>query len=386
MLSDAASAGKVRVLTCRPEIAELPLYNAGLSTEAVRARYGVSEVTKLGSNENPYGPSPSVSMALGNIVSRLPLYPEADQLLKAEISRYLGAISGQIILGNGSEQIIRMIAEAYVSPGDRVVTVIPSFGLHIITAEAMGGIVEAVPVTQDCEFDLDALHKAVSKPLKLLIFANPSNPVGCMMTGQQLKDLVGSCPPDCLIVVDEAYREYAEHDPSYPSARAILAAQQRPWMVLRTFSKAFGLAGLRIGYGITSDSAVADAIGKVRDPFNTNIVAQIAGCAALNDLPHMENTVYATVEERESLRNALVEMGLKIAPSCANFLFFETSISSGNLAEALLHEGVIIKPWKEPGYTSWSRVSIGTPEENARFLAALRTVLHPSSVREAQEA
>lgn len=138
MLSDAASAGKVRVLACRPEIAELPLYNAGLSTEAVRARYGVSEVTKLGSNENPYGPSPSVSMALGDIVSRLPLYPEADQLLKAEISRYLGAISGQIILGNGSEQIIRMIAEAYVSPGDRVVTVIPSFGLHIITAEAMG--------------------------------------------------------------------------------------------------------------------------------------------------------------------------------------------------------------------------------------------------------
>ncbi|MBO1324511.1 aminotransferase class I/II-fold pyridoxal phosphate-dependent enzyme [Acetobacter sp. TBRC 12305] len=368
---------------CRPEVAHLPPYNAGLSTQAVQARYGVSAISKLGSNENPYGAPSPVHAALAGLGHKVALYPEADQALKDALARHVGESPSRIVLGNGSEQIIRMIPEAYVSAGDRVVTVLPSFGLHILTAEMMGGVVDAVPVTAECEFDLQALRAAVAQPVKLLVFANPSNPVGCMMGADDLRALVAACPADCLIVVDEAYREYAETDPAYPNAQAILREQARPWIVLRTFSKAYGLAGLRIGYAITSDDAIAQTLGRVRDPFNTNIAAQLAALGALDGLEEMRRSIEKTNQARESLRAELVRLGLKVAPSYGNFLFFETEISSGDLAEALLHQGIIVKPWKERGYTHWTRVSIGLPEDNARFVAALSAILaaHPASAQ-----
>lgn len=373
-------------IACRPEIARLPPYNAGLGTEAVKARYGVASVVKLGSNENPYGPPPGVRAALANLVDHVALYPEADLQLRSLIATELCEAESRIVLGNGSEQIIRMIPEAYVSPGDRVVTVIPSFGLHILDAEAMGGIVEAVPVTEACEFDLSAMIEAVSKPLRMLIFSNPSNPVGCMMEESDLRALVEACPLDCLIVVDEAYREYAELDPSYPQAREILRAQSRPWVVLRTFSKAYGLAGLRIGYAVTSSDEIAQTLGIVRDPFNTNIAAQLAAIGALQGADHVRHSVERTALDRETLRAELEALGLEVAPSLGNFLFFRIPMSSGELAERLLRHGVIVKPWKEAGYTDWVRVSIGLPEENTRFLAVLSNVLETMAVQETVEA
>jgi len=373
-------------LACRPEIARLPPYNAGLGTEAVKACYGVASVVKLGSNENPYGPPPAVRDALADLVNYVALYPEADLQLRSLIARELCEAESRIVLGNGSEQIIRMIPEAYVSPGDRVVTVIPSFGLHILDAEAMGGIVDAVPVTDACEFDLPAMIEAVSKPLKMLIFSNPSNPVGCMMRDSDLRALIEACPLDCLIVVDEAYREYAELDPSYPQSREILRAQSRPWIVLRTFSKAYGLAGLRIGYAVTSSDEIARTLGVVRDPFNTNIAAQLAAIGALQGADHVRQSVERTALDRESLRAALEVLGLEVAPSLGNFLFFRSPLSSGALAEQLLRHGVIVKPWKEAGYTDRVRVSIGLPEENTRFLAVLSNVLENMAVQETVEA
>ncbi|WP_237934355.1 aminotransferase class I/II-fold pyridoxal phosphate-dependent enzyme [Acetobacter senegalensis] len=373
-------------IACRPEIARLPPYNAGLGTEAVKSRYGVASVVKLGSNENPYGPPPSVGAALAGLMERVALYPEADLKLRHMLAAELDEPEGRIVLGNGSEQIIRMIPEAYVSPGDRVVTVVPSFGLHILDAEAMGGVVETVPVTEDCEFDLPAMIAAVSKPIRMLIFANPSNPVGCMMGETDLRALIEACPENCLIVVDEAYREYAEIDAGYPEARAILRAQNRPWIVLRTFSKAYGLAGLRIGYAVTSSEEIARTLGLVRDPFNTNIAAQLAAIGALQGLEHVRDTVAQTACEREVMRERLEGFGLHVAPSLGNFLFFRTAIPSGELAERLLCHGVIVKPWKEAGYTDWTRVSIGLPAENARFLAVLSNVLESAATRETLEA
>lgn len=384
MLSEPPSFGTP--LACRPEIARLPPYNAGLGTDAVKARYGVASVVKLGSNENPYGPPPSVRDALSDLVSHVALYPEADRPLRSLIAGGLGEAESRIVLGNGSEQIIRMIPEAYVSPGDRIVTVIPSFGLHILDAEAMGGLVEAVPVTDSCEFDLPAMIEAVSKPLRMLIFSNPSNPVGCTMGESDLRALIAACSPDCLIVVDEAYREYAELDPSYPQAREILRAQSRPWIVLRTFSKAYGLAGLRIGYAVTSSDEIARTLGVVRDPFNTNIAAQLAAIGALKGADHVRRSVERTALDREFLRAELETLGLEVAPSLGNFLFFRSPVPSGELAELLLRQGVIVKPWKESGYTDRVRVSIGLPEENARFLAVLSNVLKTVAVPETLEA
>lgn len=363
------------VSCCRPEIASLPAYNAGLASDAVKERYGLDTIAKLGSNENPHGAPPEVREALTGLFDKLALYPEAEPRLRERLALYLNEQMQAFILGNGSEQLIRMIMQGVVSPGDRVVTVLPSFGLHILNAVAMGGVVDAVPVTDACEFDLEALCAAVSARTRILIFSNPSNPVGCMMTEAQLETLINACPPDCLIVVDEAYREYAAHTAHYPDARRVLRRQSRPWIVLGTFSKAWGLAGLRIGWALSDTPALINALEAVRDPFNTNIVAQLAALAALEGETHMRESVTATVRARDTLKAGIEDMGLDVAPSSGNFLFVRLPCLAAPVAEALLRHGVIVKPWKEPGFTDRIRVSIGLDEENKRFTEALRIIL-----------
>lgn len=363
------------VSCCRPEIAALPAYNAGLASDAVKERYGLDSIAKLGSNENPHGAPPQVREILTDLFDKLALYPEAEPRLRARLATYLNERVQALILGNGSEQLIRMIMQGVISPGDRVVTVLPSFGLHILNAVAMGGVVDAVPVTETCEFDLQALCAAVSRPTRILIFSNPSNPVGCMMTEAQLETLISACPPDCLIVIDEAYREYAAHTAHYPDARRVLRRQSRPWIVLGTFSKAWGLAGLRIGWALSDTPALIGALEAVRDPFNTNIVAQLAALAALEGENHMRESVAATVRARNALKAGIEAMGLKVALSSGNFLFVRLPYPAALVAEALLRHGVIVKPWKEPGFTDRIRVSIGLDEENMRFTEALRAIL-----------
>lgn len=223
----------------RTEVRQLPVYNAGLSEDAVRAKYGIPRITKLGSNENPYGPSPSALEHWTGIASSLFRYPDASaEGLREELSRQTGIDTDRIVIGNGSEQIIRMICEAFLSPGDRLVTVLPSFGLHLIWPQMMGARAEAIPMTADARFDLPRLHQAVtSGPLKILMFSNPSNPVGCLMTGDAMQNLIDACPADTLIVIDEAYWEYARSSPDYADSLTILKNQSRPWMVLRTSRK-----------------------------------------------------------------------------------------------------------------------------------------------------
>ncbi|RUT26432.1 histidinol-phosphate transaminase [Asaia sp. W19] len=371
----SCSSEHTPLFRCRPEIESLPVYNAGLAADMVRERYGIDRIVKLGSNENPHGPPPGISEALSTLLDRIALYPESESRLREALAAFLDQDPASLVFGNGSEQLIRMIMQGAVSPGDRVVTVLPSFGLHILNAEVMGARVEAIPVTQDAQFDLSALIEAVSRPTRMLILSNPSNPVGCMMTAGALAELIAACPEDCLLVIDEAYREYAQHDPTYPDARTVLRAQSRPWIVLGTFSKAWGLAGLRIGYAMTSSPDVTQALEAVRDPFNTNIAAQIAAIAALKGQDHMRDSVARTVAERERVRAALAPVVAEIAPSCANFLFFRLSYDADRVAEHLLTQGVIVKPWKESGFRNRIRVSIGLPEDNDRFLAALKNTL-----------
>ncbi|EHH69603.1 histidinol-phosphate transaminase [Gluconobacter morbifer] len=363
----------------RAEVRQLPVYNAGLSEDAVRAKYGLSRITKLGSNENPYGPSP---VALGHwtdIASSLFRYPDASaEGLREELSRQTGIDTDHIVIGNGSEQIIRMICEAFLSPGERLVTVLPSFGLHLIWPQMMDARADAVPMTADASFDLSRLHQAVtSGPLKILMFSNPSNPIGCMMTGEAMQKLIDACPPETLIVIDEAYWEYARSNPDYADSLSILKNQSRPWMVLRTFSKAYGLAGLRVGYALTSDRGLTSIMTRVRDPFNSNSAALEMARLSLLDQDHMRETVEATLSEGTILKAALEERGYFIAQSYANFLFFDAREAAAPLAERLLREGVIVKPWKEKGYENWVRVSIGRPEDSQAFLQALDHVRAP---------
>ena len=365
----------------RPEVPALPAYNAGLSSQAVRARYGVSEIVRLASNENPFGASPAVARALVDLALQVGTYPDANcSALRAAIAQRSGAEPEQIVIGNGSEDILQMLCQAFLSPGDRVLTQRPAFGLHEIYPRMMGAQVEALALTPALGFDIDAWCEALARGPKLVMLANPSNPVGCMFDAGEFDRLLAAMPPATLLVLDEAYYEYARTAPRFPDALAALRAQQRPWIVLRTFSKAWGLAGLRVGYGIASDEALVQLLDRVRTPFNVNLAAQAAALAAWDDEPHMARAVERTVRQREVLAAQLrtlaqsVLPGLRIAPSAANFLFVDLARPNGPVNEALLARGIIVKPWKEPGFETFIRVSVGTDEENARFVQALTEI------------
>lgn len=373
------TAARAELLTrlARPEVRELPAYNAGLSSEVVRQRYGVQHVARLASNENPFGPSPAVGQALAQL-STVGLYPDPNcRALRAAIAGRIGAQPEQVVVGNGSENLLEVLCQAFLEPGDRVVTLLPSFGLHEIYPRMMGARVQMLPVTPALEFDVDAWCAAVAQgpAPKLVMLSNPSNPVGCMLDAVAFRRIVQAAPQKTLLVIDEAYYEYALHTPGFPDALAELRAQNRPWIVLRTFSKAWGLAGLRVGYGIASDSRLVQMLDRVRTPFNVNLAAQTAALAAWNDAEYMQMCVRDTVAQREWLATHLHSMGVRMAPSATNFLFLDLQRPNGPVAEALLARGVIVKPWKETGYGHFIRVSIGNAQDNALFLQAFNDII-----------
>ena len=371
----ATSPARADLLTrlARPEVRGLPAYNAGLSSEVVRQRYGVQHVARLASNENPFGPSPAVELALAHLALSAGLYPDANcRALRAAIAARTGAQPEQVVVGNGSENVLEMLCQAFLEPGDRVVTLLPSFGLHEIYPRMMGARVQMLPVTAALEFDVDAWVAALSQgpAPKLAMLSNPSNPVGCMLDATAFRRIVQATPPETLLVIDEAYYEYALHAPGFPDALAELRAQNRPWIVLRTFSKAWGLAGLRVGYGIASDARLVQMLDRVRTPFNVNVAAQTAALAAWNDAAYMQQCVSKTVAQREVLTAQLRSMDVVMAPSATNFLFLDLQRPNGPVTEALLARGVVVKPWKEAGYESFIRVSIASEEDNALFMQA----------------
>lgn len=370
----------------RSEVRSLPAYNAGLSNEAVRARYGVTDIARLASNENPFGLSPAVCQAIADVVNDIGNYPDANcTALRQAIAERTGIAADRLVFGDGSEDLIKILCEVFLNPGDLVVTQRPVFGLHEIYPKMMGAKVELLDLNDELGFDTEAWCTAMAKAPKIAFLPNPSNPVGCMMDIGQLAQVFEATPDNTVLVVDEAYYEYALHDDNYPDVLAMLQARTGPWIVLRTFSKAWGLAGLRVGYGMADSAAFVALMDKVRSPFNVNMAAQRAALAAWNDPTHMRSGVATTVTLREALRHQLTALaspgqplqGLRIAPSVANFLFLDIGRPNGPVTEELLKQGVIIKPWKEPGFERFLRVSIGTEKDNARFVQAL---LHAMAV------
>jgi histidinol-phosphate aminotransferase len=374
------TTARVQTLThlARPEVRDLPAYNAGLSSELVRQRYGAQQVSRLASNENPFGPSPKVAQALTAMLPSVGLYPDPNCLaLRAAIASRTGAQAQEVAVGNGSENLLELLCLSFLSPGDRVVTLLPSFGLHEIYPRMMGADVLMLPVSAALEFDVDAWCAALSQDAapKMVILSNPSNPVGCMLDAMAFRRVVRAAPLETLLVIDEAYYEYALHTPGFPDALAELRAQPRPWIVLRTFSKAWGLAGLRVGYGVASHACLVQMLDRVRTPFNVNMAAQTAALAAWSDPDHMAASVRATVSQRDLMGAQLRALDLVVAPSATNFLFLDLNRPNGPVAEALLWRGIIIKPWKEAGYETFIRVSVGTEADNQRFVSALADIL-----------
>jgi len=365
----------------RQQARELPAYNAGLSGPAVAARYGLASVSKLSSNENPYGASPLVADSLRDLAAHANRYPDPHcSELRAALAGRIGVAADRLVFGNGSEDIIQMICLAALAPGDRVVTLAPSFGLHEIFPRLMGARVDKVGVSPQFEFDIPAWCSALARPARVVMLSTPSNPVGCALDAAGLARIVAAAPADALLVIDEAYHEYTAGSARIDSL-ALLAAQARPWIVLRTFSKAYGLAGLRIGYGIACAADLVDVLDRVRTPFNINTAAQLAALAALRDGQHLQSVVSRTVTERDWLGQRLHELeralgcGLRIAPSHANFFFIDTLLPSRAVAGALMQAGVIVKPWLEEGYQTCIRVTVGSRPDNAAFLTAFEALL-----------
>ncbi|MEN2472137.1 histidinol-phosphate transaminase [Burkholderia sp. GS2Y] len=366
----------------RSEVRALPVYNAGLSVDYVREHFGVTHVAKLASNENPFGASARVGDALAHaLADGVSVYPDpACNVLRAALAARLAINGEQLCFGNGSEDLLSVAAHAFLAPSDEVVTVVPSFGLHVICPQSVGATVKTVPM-RDLEFDVEALCAALTPRTRMLIVSNPSNPVGCAMNGAQIQHLLSCVSPGTLVLWDEAYYEYARVAPDYADCLALLSQSGLPWLVLRTFSKAYGLAGMRIGYGIASDTRLAELLNRVRTPFNINHLAQCAAVAALSDVEHVATGVEHVVRERERMRASLVALGYTPARSYANFLFFDAHEDAVALSQRLLSEGVIVKPWRESGYGRCLRVSIGSINDNDMFVDALARVREDANTR-----
>jgi len=372
------SYDEVRALA-RAEVVDLPSYDPWFDIVPVDGEGG--RLLELSSNENPFGPSPAVAEVLSGLAPHIGRYPDPTcRRLRAALSEHTGVAADHIGIGNGAENLIELLCQTFLSPGDRVVTQAPCYGLHDIHPRAMGAVVEKVRMAPDLGFDVPAWRAALARPAKLVMFSNPSNPVGCILDRDGFRELIAATPRGALLVVDEAYGEYAADYPEYPDSLPVLRAQQRPWMVLRTFSKAYGLAGLRVGYTLASDPRIVSWLNRVRSPYNVNHAAQETALAALGDPEHMRAGVRRVAELRSSLARRLQAHGYVVGPSYACFLFIEVGGGSGvEVAERLRRRGIAVKPWREEGYTSFIRVTIGHQDENDRFLEAFLDVSQPST-------
>lgn len=349
-------------------------YEPGKPVEEVERELGLSGVIKLSSNENPLGPSPAALKAVAELLPRLHYYPDGSchQLRKA-LSKKFGVGADMIVAGNGTDELLTLIALAYINPGDEAVIAQPTFSEYEFAVRLMGGIPRFVPLAgEEFRYDLDALAAAVNERTRLLFICSPNNPTGTIVRRDELDRFLSSLPPAVLVVLDQAYAEYV-FDPSHPDGIAYIR-EGRPLLVMRTFSKIYGLAGLRIGYAL-APAAVAADLNRVREPFNVNAAAQAAAVAALEDNEHLARSRALVERGRRQLAAGLARLGLKAVPTEANFCFVDLKTDSRRVCEALLRRGVIVRSGHVFGCPTCIRVSCGTEEQNARFLKALEDVL-----------
>lgn len=364
-------------LAFNPYVAALPPYNAGTNVAIARAASGREDIARLASNENPEGCSPRVMQALASAAFEPWRYADpACTALRAALAARLGVTASQIVVGNGSEEMIAAVSRAVLLAGRQVLTVVPSFGLHEIEPLAIGATVRKLPMTADFGFDLDAMEQAMAAAPAIVFLSSPWNPVGPALRAADLQRVVAAVRPGSLLVLDEAYFEYA--DPGSVDGLELLKASGLPFVVLRTFSKAYGLAGLRVGYAVCSDPEIARVTGSAKTPFNVNAAAQLAAIAALEDDAWMRASVARLRTERARVAAAIKALGLRVADSQTNFLFFECRSDSAEQAAALLRQGIIVKAWRETGYERFMRATIGSAAENDRLLAGL-AVLNPAA-------
>lgn len=356
----------------QPQVLGLVPYSPGKPMEEVERELGLDEVLKLASNENPLGPSPMALQAIREALHGLHRYPDGDcHNLRQGLSRRLGVGAEELCFGNGSNELLELVTRAFLGPGDEAVMADPAFVVYRSVCQAVGCEIRQVSL-KDFSHDLQKMLEAVTPKTKMVFLGNPNNPTGTCVTPSDLHDFVKILPRDVILVVDEAYREYMPRHLQPDLLRYV--RDGRYLLTLKTFSKAYGLAGLRIGYGIGPREMVK-ILDRVRQPFNVNTLAQRGALAALDDTTHLAETVRVAELGRRTLRTRLEELGLICVPSVANFILADVGMNGRGVADALLKKGVIVRSMEGYGLPTHIRVTVGTPRENARAAEALAEVL-----------
>lgn len=348
-------------------------YVPGKPISEVARELGMPEasIVKLASNENPRAPSARVREAVVRALDELTRYPDGNGFeLKAALSRRLGVAPEQIVIGNGSNDVLEMVAQGFLRPGDHAVYAEHAFAVYPLATQARGARGIVAPA-RDFGHDLEAMRGAITPQTRVIFVANPNNPTGTWLPPDAVRAFVAAVPENVLVVLDEAYNEYLSPELRHPSIDWVL---RMPNLLLsRSFSKAYGLAGLRVGYGVAQPE-LTDLLNRVRQPFNCNALAQAAAAAALGDEAFVERSVEVNRKGMAQLTKAFDALALRYLPSFGNFLLVQVGDGAA-VYQGLLKRGVIVRPVANYGLPQWLRVTIGLPEENDRFIAALREVL-----------
>ncbi|OOZ39728.1 histidinol-phosphate transaminase [Solemya pervernicosa gill symbiont] len=360
-----------------PGVQGLRPYQPGKPIEELERELGIENIIKLASNENPLGPSPLALEAMRSAAEGVWLYPDGNGFeLKQKLSQKHGVEMAQITLGNGSSDPLEFVVRVLVQPGDEVLYSQHAFAMYPIVTRAAGGVGIEAPA-KNWGYDLDALAARITDRTRVIFIANPNNPTGTWLDGVELEAFIKSVPERIVVVIDEAYYDYA-CDPAtgaegYPDAVSWLAKYPN-LMVSRTFSKSYALAGLRVGYALSSPE-LADLMNRVRPPFNVNNLALVAASAALDDKAHLQRSVAMNAEGLKQLRGEFEAMGLDYIPSVGNFISVDVGQPGMKVYEELLREGVIVRPVANYGMPNHLRVTVGRAEENTRFIEGLKRTL-----------
>ncbi len=352
-------------------ILDIHPYQPGKPIEELERELGIPGAVKLASNENPFPPPPGVLEALRKTLAGLHRYPDGSgYYLRQALAKKHGVSPESIVLGNGSNELIELLARTFVRPGEEVVLPHPSFVVYPSIVQAVGGT-RVVVTLKEHRIDLSKMRHAVTALTKMVFIANPNNPTGTIVTAEEVETFLDKVPGHVIVVFDEAYYDFAA-GPDFPDTLGHVRHGRRV-VVLRTFSKMASLAGLRVGYAVADPDCIA-LVNRIRQPFNVNTLAQVAALAALGDESHVQRSVEAVREGVRSLAAALTALGVRHVPSRANFVLAEFDDAT-RVYEQLLKLGLIVRPMTSFGLERALRITVGTPGENARLVEALRTVL-----------
>jgi histidinol-phosphate aminotransferase len=353
-------------------VQKLTPYQPGKPIEELQRELGLLEVTKLASNENPLGPSPIALAAIKSALAEIARYPDGNSFkLKRLLAERLGVEPAQITLGNGSNDILEIVPRVFANADSEIIYSQYAFAVYPLATMSVGAKAVVTPA-RNWGHDLHAMLMAVTPATKVIYIANPNNPTGTWLDKQSLGDFLANVPAKVIVVLDEAYSEYVSQ-PNYPNGLHYLS-QFPNLVVTRTFSKAYGLAGLRVGYSI-SHPDIADLLNRVRQPFNLNILAQEAALAVLEDTAYLKKSVQVNDLGLVQLSQGLANLGVHYIPSVANFITFKVGIDAGKVYQEFLKRGVIVRPLANYDMAEYLRVSVGLQQENIRFLEILRELM-----------